>query len=46
MSILTFRNLTVSLIAAAVNNDMRPLMENALDVVKGQADAAFAEIAS
>lgn len=29
-----------------VNNDMRPLMENALDVVKAQADAAFAETAS
>jgi hypothetical protein len=26
-----------------VNNDMRPLMENALDVVKAQADAHFAE---
>ncbi|MEM0985512.1 MAG: hypothetical protein AAGJ32_04640 [Pseudomonadota bacterium] len=29
-----------------VNNDMRPLMENALDVVKVQADAAFAETPS
>jgi len=29
-----------------VNNDMRPLMENALDVVKAQADEAFSEEAS
>jgi hypothetical protein len=29
-----------------VNNDMRPLMDNALDVVKAQADTAFAERAS
>ncbi len=29
-----------------VNNDMRPLMENALDVVKAQADEAFAGDAS
>ncbi|MEL6363102.1 MAG: hypothetical protein AAFR21_18710, partial [Pseudomonadota bacterium] len=29
-----------------VNNDMRPLMENALDVVKAQADEAFSEDAS